>query len=42
MIDNQHEIEIYVHVPKGPGDFDGPEGIARAIDGAPYVSSGDG
>ncbi len=36
------EIEIYAQVPKGPGDFDGPEGILQAVDGALYVSSGDG
>ncbi len=42
MVDGNNKIEIFTHIPKGPGDFDGPEGIVQATDGTLYVTSGDG
>ena len=36
------EIEIFAHIPMGPGNFDGPEGIVLGADGYLSVSSGDG
>ncbi len=36
------KIEVFCQIPKGDGDFDGPEGIVQAIDGILFVSSGDG
>jgi len=42
MVDRKNDIEIFTHIPKGPGDFDGPEGIVYATDGNLYITSGDG
>ncbi len=35
-------LTVVRNIPKGPGDFDGPEGITAGQDGWLYVSSGDG
>ncbi len=36
------KLTVVGNIPKGPGDFDGPEGIAAGDDGWLFVSSGDG